>query len=44
MILVPKIDDYKNVLNDVLSEAVNEPNIPLGKAFEDRAQLPKIPF
>lgn len=44
MILVPKIDDYKNVLNDVLSEAVNEPNIPLGKAFEDRAQLPKNTF
>jgi exodeoxyribonuclease V gamma subunit len=44
MILVPKIDEYKNILIDVLSEAVNEPNIPLGKAFEDRSQLPKNTF
>ena len=44
MILVPKIDDYKNILSDVILEAVNEPNIPLGKAFEDRTQLPKNTF
>ena len=35
MILVPNLNDYRTILKDVLSEEINESNIPIGKGFED---------
>lgn len=39
MILVPNLNDYRTILKDVLSEEINESNIPIGKGFEDTTSL-----
>tara|TARA_R110001599_G_scaffold184627_3_gene378451 strand:+ start:93098 stop:96214 length:3117 start_codon:yes stop_codon:yes gene_type:complete len=41
MILVPGLEEYKDVLKDELSESINDPNLPLGRGFDDNSKLIK---